>query len=51
MLFAVYTGRNLVFLLACTVCESHLLRQGWICPEIICDLDEGERERKDRVGE
>ena len=34
------------------MCECHLLRQRWICPEIIHDLDEGERRRtKERKGE
>lgn len=28
------------------MCECHLLRQRWICPEIIHDLDEGQRERR-----
>lgn len=27
------------------MCECHLLMQGWICPEIIHDLDEGDRSR------
>ncbi len=43
MLFTVYGCRNLVFLRMC-MCECHLLRQCWICPEIIHDLDEGQRE-------
>ncbi len=44
VLFTVYGSRNLVFLWVC-MCECHLLRQSWICPEIIHDLDEGQRER------
>lgn len=30
------------------MCECHLLRQCRRCPEIIHDLDEGQRERKRR---
>lgn len=50
MLFTVYTSRNLVFLRLCLL-ECHPLRQRWICPEIIHDLDEGQKERKERKGE